>query len=77
MVPSSGTQELPGTDLKYQIKAYYPTSQVDQATGQDWVELPEAEGAEPRNPTVIIELFRDDKKVDELTLLANLPKSNQ
>ncbi|WP_233148590.1 class I SAM-dependent methyltransferase [Rhodopirellula sp. MGV] len=23
-------QELPGTDLKYQIKAYYPTSQVDQ-----------------------------------------------
>ncbi len=69
-------QELPGTDLKYQLKAYYPTSQPDQVTGQGWVEVPEAEGAEPRNPTVIIELFRDDKKVDELTLLATSPQLN-
>ena len=71
-------QELPGTDLKYQIKAYYPTAQLDQVGGQQfsWVEVPEEEGAEPRNPTVVIELLKGDKKVDELTLLANMPQMN-
>lgn len=71
-------QNLPGTNLKYQVKAYYPTAQLDQVGGQEfsWVEVPEDEGAEPRNPTVVIELLDGDKKVDELTLLANMPQMN-
>ncbi|MFA8017553.1 hypothetical protein [Bremerella cremea] len=71
-------QSLEGSDLKYQIKAYYPTAQLDQVDGQEfaWVEVPEEEGAEPRNPTVVVDIFEGDKKVDQLTLLANMPQMN-
>lgn len=71
-------QPIEGSELKYQVKAYYPTAQLDQVNGQEfsWVEVPEEEGAEPRNPTVVIDVLDGDEKVDQLTLLANMPQMN-
>lgn len=69
---------IEGTKLKYKVTTYYPTAQLDQVKGQEfaWVEVPEKEGAEPRNPTVVIDVLDGDKQVDQLTLLANMPQMN-
>ncbi|MHC2067830.1 NHL repeat-containing protein [Bremerella sp. T1] len=71
-------QPIEASDLTYQVKSYFPTAQLDQVDGKDfvWVEVPEEEGAEPRNPTVVIDILKGDEKVDQLTLLANMPQMN-
>lgn len=74
----AGPQALEGTDLKYDVKSYFPTAQLTQVGGQEfaWAEVPQEEGEEPKNPTVIIDILRGDEKIDQLTLLANMPQMN-
>lgn len=70
--------KLPGTSLEYEILEYMPNTQVTTATDGSfrWVSVPESDEHDS-SPGVRIGLFKGDGKVEELTLLADMPEHNQ